>query len=353
MPNRRRRAAGVRPCLLALAWLLTAPSLAAGMTSDPACRLPPGIVTSRPEAQGPATPVRVGLFVLDVTSIDELTESFTVDLLMIVRWQDPRLSRASLGASLEGCIFQLEDVWHPRIGIVNQRIVTSRGDETLRVDAEGNVEFRVGFYGELSSPLDLHRFPFDSQRLGISISTDYGSDVELVGDAATTGILPEAGIAGWRILRVDEAPIARTIEAAGATYGVTEFALWIAREPAYYVWKIFLPLTFIIGMASIVFWLDPRDFGPQIGVSTASVFTLIAFLLSLGRFLPRVSYLTTADLFVLGALTLVFGALAECVLSSRLAQSGRYELACRVDAVARWVYPVGFLAVAFGVLIAS
>lgn len=312
----------------------------------PSC-LPSGTTDyGRPDQGGGPTHVRVGLYILDVVRIEEATESFTVDFLLVVRWRDDRLSRRALGHSLAGCLLSLDQVWHPRIGIVNQRQLASRGDEILRVDDAGNVDFRVGYFGDLGAPLDLHRFPFDSQRLGIAIASDHSpSDVELVGDPETTGLYPRVHIAGWNVVRVDDAPLARAIEAAGTTYPVTEFAIWIEREKGYYYWKVFLPLTLILAMAALVFWLDPRDYSVQIGVSTASVFTLIAFLLSLGRYLPRVSYLTSADLFLLGALVLVFAALAECVVTSRLAQTGRADTARVIDRWARWFYLGGYLSI--------
>jgi hypothetical protein len=333
---------GMRLC----AWvvlLVLAPATAHAVATAP-CRPSADIVTTRPAAGGPPVPVRVGFFVLDLAGIDELHESFTADFLMVVRWRDPRLATSATEPSFEDCLLGLDDVWHPRIGIVNQQHLVSRGDQTLRVDPEGNVEFRVGYYGSLSARLDLRRFPFDEQRLTISVSTDYPPrEVELVGDAESTGVLSSADLAGWRIVRMDGAPMARPLEAASATYSVTEFAVWVEREAGYYLWKVFLPLSFIIGMASIVFWLDPRELGPQIGVSTATAFTLVAFLESLDRFLPRVSYLTTADTFVLGTIVLVFAALAECIVAGRLAKTGRYELAHRIDVVGRWAYLAAYL----------
>ena len=59
------------------------------------------------------------------------------------------------------------------------------------------------------------------------------------------------------------------------------------RMFGFYFWKLFVPLSLIVAMASIVFWIDPQNLGPQLGVSTASVFTLIAFLISMGRHARR------------------------------------------------------------------
>ncbi len=129
-----------------------------------------------------------------------------------------------------------------------------------------------------------------------------------------------------------------------------ELSLLAKRNAGFHFWKVLVPLAMIVAMAWAVFWIDPEQLAPQMGVSTASVLTLIAFQFSLGYLLPRVSYLTRADRFVLGASTLVFLALAEAILSSRLAAAGRIELALRMDRHSRWIYPVLFLAMALRTL---
>ena len=57
---------------------------------------------------------------------------------------------------------------------------------------------------------------------------------------------------------------------------------------------------------------------------------------------PRVSYLTTADKFLLGSMLLVFLALGEAVTTSRLADGGQEDLSRRIDRWARSIYAVLF-----------
>jgi hypothetical protein len=100
-------------------------------------------------------------------------------------------------------------------------------------------------------------------------------------------------------------------------------------------------------MAWTVFWLDPSQLGPQLGVSTASVFSFVAFQVRLAELLPGVSYLTRIDRFILGSTALVFLAFGEAILTGTLAASGRTELARRIDRWARWVYPALFAVVLY------
>jgi hypothetical protein len=104
-----------------------------------------------------------------------------------------------------------------------------------------------------------------------------------------------------------------------------------------------VPLSLIVLMAWSVFWMDPHAYVPQITVGTSSIFTLIAFQLSIAETLPHLSYLTNADKLVLAATLLVFFALGQAVLTSRLAQRNELELARRLDTVGRWLYPLLYL----------
>jgi hypothetical protein len=102
----------------------------------------------------------------------------------------------------------------------------------------------------------------------------------------------------------------------------------------------------IVFMAWTVFWLDPSQLGPQLGVATASVISFVAFQIKLQEMLPGVDYLTRMDRYILGATILVFLAFGEAILTGGLAAKGRADLSRRIDRWSRWVYVI-----LFGVLI--
>ena len=95
-------------------------------------------------------------------------------------------------------------------------------------------------------------------------------------------------------------------------------------------------------MAWSVFWIDPSQIGAQIGLSTATVFTLVAYRFSLGYLVPRVSYFTRMDTFVFLSTLLVFLALAGAVTTAKFAFDGKQHLAKRVDRWFRVIYLILF-----------
>ena len=98
-------------------------------------------------------------------------------------------------------------------------------------------------------------------------------------------------------------------------------------------------------MSWAVFWIDPKEIGPQLGLAGTSMLTLIAFQFAFTGLLPRISYLTRADRFVFSASLLVFLALAEAVATSALARQGRMALANRLDQTSRFAFPVALVTI--------
>ena len=296
------------PALVALA----APAATASPQDPRADGPAPERRIGRPAPGAGPTEVRVGLYVVDVFAVDDASESFTADLLVVQRWRDPRL--AGIADATERARLSVESVWTPRVVIVNQKALSSSLEDELDVGPRaGDVVYRRRLIGEFTSPLDLRRFPLDAQTLGISfVSLGYSpGEVSLLPDEEWTGSRADISPAGWEIElgrpRVASEPVATQ----GRSVERLDFPLGARRVAGFYYFKVFLPLSLIVLMAWCVFWIDPREPGPQIGVATSSVFTLIAFQLVLGSALPKVAYLTNADRFLLGATILVFVALGR------------------------------------------
>ncbi len=309
--------------------------------SDP-CALPPEVVASRPAADGP-TEVKVGVYVIDVLAIDDVEQAFTADFLLALSWHDPRLAAEARGETLAGCRLGVHELWHPDVHVLNQRSLTDQLNEPVQIDEAGRVLYRRRFFGQLSAPVDLREFPFDRQKLPLAIASRYGpDDVVFAVDESRSGRREPFTIPGWTLDVGEVWTGSERIVSLDREIARLDAHLLAHREAGFFLWKVLFPLGLIAFMAWTVFWIDPTSLPPQVGVSTAAVLTLIAFQFSFIHILPRVSYLTRIDKFVLGSSILVFLALGEAILAGRLAARGQESLARRIDLWARFVYPVLF-----------
>jgi len=322
-----------------------------GIPDEQGCEVPRHLRITRPDPEGPPTEVRVGFYLLDMTEIDDKKQTFKVDFVGRLEWKDPRLAVDSLGKSLEGCEMKLSDIWNPEVTIINRRELKQEWENTLKVDNRGNVVFEQRLSGELSSRLDLRDFPFDRQVVSIKIVARNSTpeDVALVADPEVWGgRFEKLSLPGWSVALGEGLITTEYIAPQDLHLARIDIPIIADRLPNFHIWRVFIPLSLIVFMAWTVFWIDPANMPPQFSIATASVLTMIAFQLSLGYLLPSVSYLTRVDRFLLGSSFLVFMALGEAVLTSRLAKRDRHVLALKIDTWARWIY-----AALFGVVIVA
>ncbi len=76
----------------------------------------------RPASGNSPTQVSVGIWIVDISKIDSAEQSFTAEVAVVLRWKDPRLAHTGNGVVR----YPLEQIWHPRVGIVNETNSVSR-----------------------------------------------------------------------------------------------------------------------------------------------------------------------------------------------------------------------------------
>ena len=305
--------------------------------------------SSRPDPEGVPTRLSLAFYLVDVEGIDDLKQEFTADFYVVARWTDARLALPEMPENGGQRLLPLSEIWQPELGILNRRTVQPYLPETARVGAQGDVEYAQRVRGQFASPLDLRRFPFDRQTLELEFfSYRYGPD-ELEVEELRALRHESFSIAGWRVGQPSgEATPLQT--PSGDTRAGLTVRVGAERQRTFYRLTIVLPLVLIALMAWSVFWIDPSLLPSQLAIATASVFTLIAFRLSLMWSLPKVSYLTTADSFVMAVTLLVFAALGETVIAGRISKSGKEDLAQTVDRWARWIYAAALVTICLVVL---
>ena len=306
------------------------------------------LVAERPHADGTSTEVTVSIFLIDIDEIDDVRQRFNVDLFFNIAWQDPRLALPEKEQSGQIRTLPRSEVWNPRGLIVNDRGLDAQLPLVVDVDALGNVAYRQRLTGELAADLNLKDFPFDTQQLAIQIiSYQYSPDeVRFSPNARIAANIDAFSVEGWSFRLLETKFGNFEVPDLGIARPQMTFIVEAERNAQYYLLTMFLPMSLIVFMSWTAFWIQPNVVPPRIAISTASIFSLIAFGFSIRLSLPRVSYVTRADLFVIGCTLLVFLALGAAVIGSRWASADKLEQAVRLNAAVRWIYIGLFVVVA-------
>jgi len=333
-----RRAGRARSALLVcFALVAVVPSRASALEAD----------LSRPGVEGGATRVEVGLFLADLHDVSGSDQAFLADVVLQALWHDPRL--AGRWPSVRGV--GLDEVWNPRLQLVNQRGVTTSFPQRVEVDPSGLVRYRQRWLGRFSTRMDLRDFPLDRQLFGVQVvSLGYSSDeVELVLNSKDlpSGRAGELSLTDWQIgpARIETAAFE---PGPGAKLLAGAALRWEGRRlVGYYAVQVVLPLVLIVLLGWLALWVNPAVVPARVSMSVTAMLTLIAYRFSLGKSVPNLTYLTRFDYFMLGSTVLVFLSVAVVAAGAYLIDKDRMPLVRRIDGWGRVLFPVA-LALVFG-----
>src|SRR6266436_2175274 len=311
----------------------------------------------RPNADSGPTQISVGIWVADISNIDSAQQNFTAEMAVVLRWKDPRLAHTGNGVVR----YPLEQVWHPRIAVVNETNSVSRKfPDLVEVEPDGRVTYRQRYAGAFSQPLRLRSFPFDRQTFRLQfVAVRYRiNEVQFVPDQdwidnglkQAGGIAPSITLPDWTIESWNTTPLSYAL-APGFEYSGYAFEFMATRNVQNYILKVIFPLVLIVMMSWAGFWIDPVNANSQISVAVTSMLTLIAYRFTVDTQLPRLPYMTRLDVLFLVSTLLVFFSLIEVLVTTILDNNGQTQLAKTVDRYCRVVFPVIFTIALIGIFV--
>ena len=322
-----------------------------------ACSAETPTLIERPNANSSPTQISVAIWFVDINTIDSAQQSFTADVFVVLRWKDPRLAHTGNGIAH----FPLDQVWNPRVVIVNEtNSVSRRLPESVEVDADGTVTYRQRYVGSFTQSLHLKSFPFDKQTFRLQLAAvKYGpSEVSFVPDQKwmdagikqAGGISKSITITDWTVENWDIKRLVYTL-APGLENSGYVFEFTASRNVEHYILKVILPLVLIVMMSWAVFWIDPVTSNSQISIAVTSMLTLIAYRFAVDSQLPRLPYMTRLDAFFLTSTLLVFFSLIEVLVTTILDNNQQTERAKKLDRYCRVIFPVIFAIAAIAIFV--
>jgi len=304
-----------------------------------------------PNPNGP-TLVNIGMYVDQITEVDEGANSYKMQGFLDLIWCDPRLAfdPAEVGTDVE--IFleddahaKLNDIWWPNLEFVNEDDPVETENLTLLVHSDGTVEYRSKFGGHLASDFDLHAFPFDEQDLYVEIeSFEWASDtMEFLAQEGIVGFSEEFHIPEWTVTGITEEIESKQEPRDHSAFSEFVAKIHVKRDPGVYTTKVMIPLGVIILISMVIFWMDTDAFEDRLGASMTGLLTAVAYQFISSQSLPKHVYNTYLDSFVfLSFLVILFG-IGESAYANYLLRKDKEEHAKRMDQISRWFMPLLYL----------
>lgn len=342
-----------RLVLLVLLLLLVRPT--AVLASSPPLPPPPD----------PPTQVSFLIGLLDLPELNVREQTFTIEGTLALLWHDPRLAFDPAETGQERLLYsnseatrQLNNfIWSPALEFENSRGERKTSNATLSIDPDGTVYYQERFNATLATPLDLRDFPFDSQRLNITVASfNYAADQMVFSPDSLVVLLPEFTATGWRVETLPQTEIilrgAYGLEWAEEgeeelledLFSTAIFTIPLTRDPGFYVWKLLVPLFIITSISWVSFWRSP-GLGPRMNMTFSCMLTVVAYNFVIANTLPPITYLTRLDMVFI--LTYLFIALTivQNTVASYWHDHGRVPAARRLDRHASWLIPLAYMSI--------
>lgn len=308
-----------------------------------------------PNLDGP-TNVSIGMYVNEITEVDESANSFRMQGFLDLIWCDPRLSfdPSEVGTDVE--IFleedahdELREIWWPNLDYVNAVDEIDIENLVLLVHPDGTVEYRSKIGGHFSTNFDLRSFPFDEQDLLVEIeSFEWASDTMVfLEQDGIVGFSEEFRIPEWYVTDISE-----HVESKKEPRDHSEFSEFVAsihvkRDPGVYTTKVMIPLGVIILISMVVFWMDTDAFEDRLGASMTGLLTAVAYQFIASENLPKHVYNTYLDSYILLSFLVILLGIGESAYAAYLVKNDKEDQAKLLDKISRWFIPLLYIVMIF------
>ena len=293
-----------------------------------------------------ATLVNIGLYVIDISNVNAVENTYRLEGLIDLSWCDPRFKINNKEKNYE--IYLEEDaetklnrIWWPSITFVNEVGEYFRKNEELMIFSSSIIEYREKFSVELKSFFDLTKFPFDQQTLDVEIESFAWdeNDVKLKLNEEKTGFNPSLNLPEWKINDL-ETQIKTTQEVRSKVpFYKLLMQIKLIRKPGFYLWKVIIPLIVLVIISWSVFWMSEESLADRISFSLTGILTVVAYQFLISENLPNISYLTLMDAMLSLSFAAIALTVAENIFVDWLNQENLKFLAIKVDRICQFAFP--------------
>jgi len=254
--------------------------------------------------------IRINLF--QIGAVDTVSCSFTAHFYLTATWRDPNLTSDNLnGFNPEQQSEIIQKSFDPKIMFMNTveaAVIEESTCPKFQLERsirgrDGSLVFslRIGVTARFREQFELKNFPFDAQPLNIIISSDNHDDVMTLYGNHNESLVRKEFMVLNEFNKMSEIEFcrARTMRKYGRGYPLLYTGVVVHRNYGHYTWNVFLPIFLITIMSVTTFVVPLEEVADRCGVILTLLLTSVAFKFVVGQDLPKISYNTYLDVYVL------------------------------------------------------
>lgn len=300
--------------------------------------------------------VGVGLFVDQITFVDQQAENFGVVATLFMEMKIPEFAYTPEPGELPFRHYAPDDfqafakskgIQLPIFIFRNQQGRRFEHQGTVILESNGSVVYLERFSATLQAPyFNFRQYPFDTQVFYIELSSLLPEEfVQFYPLNDESGLGNTLGEEEWILFNPSIA--STTVPGIGGR-DTSQVALRFEakRHIIFYSLRILLPLLIILFVSWATFFLE--EYRRRIDMASANLLVFVAFNFAISTSLPKLGYLTFMDSLLVGMFIITGSMVLVNIALRRLKINGRESLARKIDRyLVIWVYPLTYAAVLF------
>ncbi|XP_014680769.1 PREDICTED: gamma-aminobutyric acid receptor alpha-like [Priapulus caudatus] len=275
----------------------------------------------RPGYGGPnATIIFTNVYVRSMGPISEMDMQYQMDCYFRQRWFDDRLMYAGPYETLTISIQFLKNIWKPDTFFQNGKDsyvhTITAPNKLLRVSQSGEVFYSMRLTIKASCPMRLQKFPMDQQLCPLVVGSYSYPVRDLVyrwekpeNVAKPVDFQKNLELSQFQILKTPY--MNTTMKYRNDEFSVLKIQFHLSRHTGYFLIQIYLPCILLVVLSWVSFWLNREATADRVGLGITTVLTLSTFSTDSRTDLPKVSYATSLDWFLVMCFMFVIATLLE------------------------------------------
>lgn len=309
------------------------------------------VFVNPPNPEG-VTKVSLGFYVINISHVNEVENTYRLEGIIDLVWCDPRLkdkTQSQLTSPKtyleEDAALKLKRIWWPDLTFVNEIGEYLRNNEELIIFADGTVEYQEKFSVELKFFFDLTKFPFDEQLLDVELESFAWNEnyLKLYKEDNEIGFAPHLDLPEWEIADITSQIKQEQKLRENELFSRFLMQIKLIRKPGFYLWKVIIPVIILVIISWSVFWMVEDSLAERISFSLTGILTVVAYQFLIAENLPNISYITFMDAVLSISLAIMALTVAENIIISNLNMSDKKVLALQLDLLCRLAFPTIYL----------
>ncbi|XP_076749781.1 gamma-aminobutyric acid receptor subunit alpha-2 isoform X3 [Xylocopa sonorina] len=257
--------------------------------------------------KGTPTVVKTNILIRSMGPVSELDMDYSMDCYFRQSWRDSRLSFLGPIKSLSLSIKMLERIWRPDTYFYNGKQsyvhTITVPNKLLRISQDGDILYSMRLTIKAKCPMELRNFPMDRQSCPLILgSCKYyaytsGQLVYEWQEGSSVDFVPGMALSQFDLMGSPYRNL--TFVRREGEFSVLQVSFNLQRNTGYFIIQVYVPCVLIVVLSWVSFWIHREATSDRVGLGITTVLTLSTISLDSRTDLPKVSYATALDWFLL------------------------------------------------------